>query len=455
MVDNRRTSDGRGDPSSSHTGGRIERRGFLKATGGAALAAGLAGCTGDIPGGGGGGPIKLGHLAPVQHDMGKGSMRSAQLMVDAINEAGGIMDRDVELVEGDTQFSPSQANQLVQEMVNQDGVSMISGTFASETMLGIEERVGNLNVPFIDTGSASPKITQDFVGQDYETYKNVFRCNPVNADFQADLLADYAAFLSDTHGWNTFAVVVEDAEWTKPMTNRTKARMESEHGLTVEMNRRISPDTTDFTPILDSVEETGSKAMLKAISHITGTSMLSSWGANEYPFAQEGINVASMSPQYWSDTNGGCLYETTSESGAGGTAPVTDKTIPFAEDYLEEYDSRPTLPMYMGFGTMDAGFIFKEAAEAAGTVDFENDLDDIVAEMEATEYTGTAGQIQFYGRDHDYPHDVKFGADLAPFPVTQWQTEAENDMIEGDGAKVCVWPEAFATGDHVLPEWMG
>jgi branched-chain amino acid transport system substrate-binding protein len=61
--------------------------------------------------------------------------------------------------------------------------------------------------------------------------------------------------------------------------------------------------------------------------------MLSTWGANNYPFGEEGINVASMSPQYWGDTNGGCLYETTSESGAAGVAPITEKTVPFAKKY--------------------------------------------------------------------------------------------------------------------------
>ncbi|WP_299266439.1 ABC transporter substrate-binding protein [Halorientalis sp.] len=431
------------------------RRTFLKTAGTLASTAalGLSGCIGGGSGGGGSGPVKIGHLAPVQLDMGKGSMNSANMLVDHLNEDGGILDRDVELVEGDTQLSPSQANQRVQEMVNQENVAMISGTFASETMLGIEDRVADLNVPFLDTGSASPQITEGHVGQNYEKYKNVFRNNPVNADFQADLLGEYAKFLSDQHGWNSFAVVVEDAEWTNPVTNRTPGVIE-DAGLEVAMTRRISPDTTDFTPILDSVEESGASCMLKAISHITGTAMLSTWGAGEYPFAQEGINVASMSPQYWSDTNGGCLYETTAESGGGGTAEITDKTVPFTEDYAGRFTERPTLPMYMGYGTYDAGYVFKEAAEAAGTVDFENNLDDIVAELENTDYTGTAGQIQFYGQDHQYPHDVKYGNDFAPFPIVQWQGDAENDMIEGEGAKVCVWPEEFAAGDHQIPQWM-
>ena len=140
------------------------RRDFLAATGASVGAFGLAGCVGNLggPGSGGGGgegPIKVGHLAPVQLDMGKGSMRSARLAVEEINSNGGIMDRDVELVEGDTQASPSQASNLVNEMVNQNDVRMISGTFASEVMLGIINRVGNANVRFLDTGSALPNIT--------------------------------------------------------------------------------------------------------------------------------------------------------------------------------------------------------------------------------------------------------------------------------------------------------
>lgn len=433
----------------------MDRRAFLKATGVGVGALSIAGCVGGGGGGGGSGPIKVGHLAPVQHDMGKGSMRSARMAIERINQDGGVMDRDLELIEGDTQFSPSQANTLVQEMVNQNDVRLITGTFASETMLGIIDRVGASNVPFLSTGSASPKITANHAGKNYEKFKNHFRPNPINANFQADLLADYGGFLADQHGWNTQAVVVEDAEWTKPITRRTKPRLEDKYGVKVTMNKRIAPDTSDFTPILDSVEESGAGVMLKAISHIPGTSMLSTWGQNEYPFAQEGINVASMSPQYWGDTNGGCLYETTAESGAGGFAPVTEKTIPFRKAYQEKYDERPTTPMYMGFGTYDAHFIFKNAVERAGTADYKNNLNDIVAELEKTDYVGTAGRIKFFPKDHRYAHDVQFGTDLAPFPVTQWQEAEEGEGIAGTGGtKVGVWPEEFASGKHVAPPWM-
>jgi branched-chain amino acid transport system substrate-binding protein len=185
MTPHDTTGNGTDDDGTDETG-RTRRREFLAATGASVGAFGLAGCVGNLGGpgsggGGGSGPIKVGHIAPVQLDMGKGSMRSARLAVEEINNNGGIMDRDVKLVEGDTQASPSQASNLVNEMVNQNDVSMISGTFASEVMLGVVNRVGNANVPFIDTGAASLKITQNYPAAEYETYKNVFRVGPVNS----------------------------------------------------------------------------------------------------------------------------------------------------------------------------------------------------------------------------------------------------------------------------------
>ena len=121
--------------------------------------------------------------------------------------------------------------------------------------------------------------------------------------------------------------------------------------------------------------------------------------------------------------------------------------------------------MYMGFGTYDAMYVYKNAVESASTVNYEENLDSIVAEIEKTDFTGTSGQVQFYSKDHKYAHD-KYGSDFVPFPVVQWQKDGDAgssgssggsgfDPVEGEGKKVAVWPEEFATGKHVAPPWMG
>lgn len=427
--------------SKNVTSSNLGRRRFLQAVGGTAATTALAGCLSGEEG-----AIKAGHVAPTALDMGLGSQRSAEMAVEEINEAGGIMDRDVELVAKDSVGVPAEATSVVREMVNQDDIDVLIGTFVSEVALAISDFLAENNVPFICSGSASPRLTKEYPGADYDKYKNIFRINAVNTVYQAELLADYAEFLSDEHGWTSFAVTPENAAWTQPFSEHLPGLLE-DRGLEVTMHERIARDTSDFTPILDSVEESGADVMLKTFAHIPGPGLLSTWRENEYPFAQEGVNVASMSPQFWDDTSGGCLYETTAESGAGGVAPVTDKTIPFTEEYQSRYDERPTAPMYMGFGTYDAFHVYKDAVEAAGTADADSNLDDIVDAMLDTDYVGTVGRVQFFGPDHEFPHDIKPGVDFAPYPVQQWQ---EN----GDGSKECVFPQNIATADHVAPPWM-
>lgn len=441
----------------SSTSGRISRRRALQTVGAGAVA-GLAGCLGGDGDNGGddggddsGGdssddPIKIAHLGPTQLDMGLGSQRSAELAVDEINANGGIMDREIEFIGVDDEGSPATAQTEAERLIDRENIDFMLGTFTSESTQGIMDYVGDSDVPFFITGSADTSTLTDTIGEDYERYKNIFRVGPANSSYQAQFLADYAEFLADEYGWTQIAHVPENAAWTDPFTELVPGYLE-ERGLDVVMDIRLSRDTSDFVPVLNDVEEAGADVLLKEFAHIPGPGMLSAWRENEYPFAQEGINVASMSPQFWDDTSGGCLYESTAESGGGGKADITDKTIQFAEDYQDTYadEGRPTLPMYMGYGSYDAVYVYKNAVERAGTIDFENSLDDIVAETLNTEYTGASGIVTFHQPDHEWAHDVVAGTEYVPFPLTQWQAE---------GAKECVFPTEFASADHVVPDWI-
>ncbi len=90
------------------------------------------------------------------------------------------------------------------------------------------------------------------------------------------------------------------------------------------------------------------------------------------------------------------------------------------------------------------------AAERAGTVDQENNLDTIVDALLQTDFTGVAGQIQFYGADETYAHDLREERDsdgiITNYPLTQWR--------EG-GSLESVYPEGLQTAEHAAPPWMG
>jgi branched-chain amino acid transport system substrate-binding protein len=422
------------------------RRRFIKTIGAGAAVTSFAGCTGDN--GGDGENVKIGFIGPSELPLGAAGERAAQLAVDEINEDSGINDQTVELVTADSGGIPSTAVQEARRMIQRENIDVLMGTYVSEVANSLTDVTAENNVPFFITGAASPGTLQDTVGENYEKYKNIFRVGTVNSDYEARELVNYAEYLADEHGWTDFAFTPEDAAWTDPFQEILPSGLE-ERGLNVVVEESLSTDLSDWTPILDEIESSGAQVMIKTLASLAGPSLLTNWQESEYPFAQEGNHVVSAFYEFWDDTGGACEYEGVGDPGGAGVIPITEKSIPFTERYNDQYDSRPTMPTFCGAQAYDSVYVYKNIVEQAGTSDASNEMDTIVDTALETDYTGTTGQIQFHDPDHEYPHDVKWGTDLVPYVITQWQSDSE-----GNPEKVGVFPEEHATGTHQMPDWM-
>ncbi|WP_241430608.1 ABC transporter substrate-binding protein [Natronorubrum sulfidifaciens] len=439
--------------SSSCGKGSVGRRMFLGATGAAAVTTSLAGCLGGISGDDDD-VFRIGHLGPTEMEMGRGAARSAELAVDELNDNGGVLGRDVELLSEDTGGEPTEGERVAENLVQQDNVDLLVGTFVSEVTQGIIDFVAEVDVPFLITGSADPDTITQNHGEDYDHYKNIFRTGPINSDLQAEGMADYAAHLNDEYGWDNFSILADDAAWTTSFRDILPEQIEATEGLSVVHEDRMSVETDNFTSFLDDADDADADVVFRFIAHGGAAGFTSTWAQNEYPFALEGVSVPGMSPEFWDATEGACLYETTSQSGAGGVAPLTDRTMDFVDAYEAEFEDEgpPSKPMYMGFNSYDAVLFYAEAAANADTVDYESDLDAIIDAMLDLEFTGAAGEMSLYGPDEEYPHDVRETrtADgvISNFPVTQWQEDGDDGVVE------CVYPREDATADHVEPEWL-
>jgi branched-chain amino acid transport system substrate-binding protein len=450
MVNNGRTN---GESESSTNGVRgVGRRRFLKATGAGATGTALAGCL-DGNGGGEGSSegLKVGHLAPMSLPLGTGSIRCAEMAASAINDGDGVNGGDVEIVEGDTQTSPSEAQSVVERLINQEDVDVLVGVFASEVALSIVDMTAENDVPLLVTGSASPRITRDNAGQNYDKYENIFRPGPINSDLQAEAVAGYCGYLKEHHGWDQLAFLRDNAAWTSPFEQLLPGFLD-ERDIEIVYESALSTDSPDLSSVMDDVANTEADYILRFFAHIDGSPMLGAWHEGQYDFGIEGIHVTGMFPGYYQLSQGVALYETTAQTGAAGVTDITDKTVDFVESYQEQYgdaeDPPNQAPMYMGFTTYDAINIVSQVANDNGESPRGN-IDNFVDAMLDVNHTGVAGQIEFYGQDSDYPHDLKEvrgdDGNVENYPVTQWQ--------EG-GSLECVYPETYRTADHVMPEWM-
>ncbi|WP_255149937.1 ABC transporter substrate-binding protein [Halorarius halobius] len=418
----------------------VGRRSFLKATGVSATAAALAGCTDTIGGGGGGGvpeTIKVGVLGPADSPMGSSILNTAKLAAGQINDAGGIAGSDVEVFTKDTKDDPATTRSAYQELTTGQNVHATTGIFGSENLLSIMGNIAEAGTPHLTAGAATPEAPRR-VKEDYEKFKYWFRTGPVNSNFLAESLIQFANDRFESMGWEKVAFIAEDFKWTEPVTQRMQSDLAST-GVEVSSVKRVAEGTEDFTPIYDELEGNDVDGAFTALAHI-GTTSLVQWAKQQRSFGYGGIHVPTQLPSFYKATKGAAI-STFSQTTATPQSEITEKTVPYANAYQEEFGG---YPVYTGYSVQDAMYMLKNAIEGAESVNG----DDIVSELEGMSYTGTAGTVEFYGQDAEFPHDVKYGEEFTRGVYFQWQQQ--NDS----GTQQVIWPDKYATSEYTSPPWV-
>ncbi|GAC1658391.1 MAG: ABC transporter substrate-binding protein [Candidatus Elarobacter sp.] len=375
-------------------------------------------------------PIKIGVIGEASAIAGASITKAAQMAADDINAHGGVNGRNVEVVIYDDHSSASDAVRAFQRAVNEDKVSAVVASYISEVALAIEPWSARLHMPFITPGAASTDISKH-VHDDYAQYKYTFH-GWLTSAFIAQSICDFEhdLIVKDFHA-KTTVVMSEDAAWTKPLDERYLTCL-PKAGLKVLDHIRFNPDTTDFTPIFNKIENLHPDVITTGISHV-GVQPTVQWHDQHVPIAMVGQSSQATTSTFWKDTNGNAEGVITGTAAAPGVA-LTPSTIPFTEAYVKRFGDSPA---YCGYSTYDEVHIIAEAIKRAGSTD----PDKIVAEMEKTNYVGTVGTIQFYGRRDQYTHALKYGPGLVTSVMIQWQ----------NGKQVTVWPHDKANGKIVFP----
>lgn len=110
--------------------------------------------------------------------------------VDTINEAGGVNGRDLEAVFVDTEADPTKAVTMTTRLINQDNVDAVVGPMTSDESLASMSLLTDANIASIN-GSGSA-ITPENSPLSFALL--------MNAEFQAQKMAEYAVELYGTDG---------------------------------------------------------------------------------------------------------------------------------------------------------------------------------------------------------------------------------------------------------------
>jgi branched-chain amino acid transport system substrate-binding protein len=164
-------------------------------------------------------PIKIGFLAAMTGPSSAptiGFNRGVVFAVDAINAAGGVKSRKIEVITRDTQGDPTKAVNATQELISQAKVHAIWGPFNSGEALATTPIMARAKMPNIH-----PCVVETLI--DTTKFPNAFRLAPSNSQWD-DAVRNYClnilkvkkvAVIGDTTGYGVTAVGASVAAFKK------------------------------------------------------------------------------------------------------------------------------------------------------------------------------------------------------------------------------------------------
>jgi len=199
------------------------------------------------------GPIRIGWLASLTGAASApaiGFDRGVQFATSAINAAGGVRGRMIEIVTRDTQGDPTKAVNAAQDLISRAKVDAVWGPTNSGESLAVTPIMARARMP-----NLHPCVVDSLI--DPAKYPNAYRIAPSNGQWD-DAVRGYTlktlslkqvALFGDTTGYGTTAVAASAAAFAKD-------------GATVSYQAQIDANQPDVTPDMLRARDAGAKAIV-------------------------------------------------------------------------------------------------------------------------------------------------------------------------------------------------
>lgn len=306
------------------------------------------------------GPIRIGDINSYEAwgDFTAPYKNGLSLALEEINAGGGIGGRKLELVTRDDGGSPETATAAAEELIAQENVNILAGTYLSHTGLAVSKVAGEKQVVFL----ASVPMSDRLVWQ--EGNRCTFRLR-ASTHMQAAMLAREAA---DSEA-ETWAIVAPDFEFGRDAVKAFKAEMLKRNpNVTFVEEQWIGlGGLDDPTPVVQAVKQSDAEGVFTAL-----------FGADLVAFKKEGNRLGAFKGK----TNIGMLTgEPEYILPLGEDAPrgwivtgypwydiADDAHQAFVAAYQKRWDQDPTMGALIGYTTMKS---IKAGIEKAGTTQTE------------------------------------------------------------------------------------
>ncbi|MFX1267100.1 MAG: ABC transporter substrate-binding protein [Promethearchaeota archaeon] len=398
--------------------------------------------------------LKIGILHDMNDITGEHAWDGSMLAAREINEAGGLVIDSTQYYiglvtentfEAEPELDIDKGIDAANLMIADYDPHIITGGFRLEALIEYLEPIMDAQIPFICTGAAS-NIFSENVLNNYARYKYFFR-TILNASKIGGDLFYYIPYLANEmtvisgKDITKIAILREDSEWTVSMANVLINNLPF-FGLEVVEDFVLPLDASeqDLRNVWYQIDMSGAQIVVPLSTSGLGISIGRTYGEVQPRCIMCGINRDAQLGNYWDDTYGNGQYEITIQ----GTyrTEKTPKTIPFWDNFVGNYSMEP---YYTAVSSYDAIYLLANATLSTQSFN----ADDIVSGLEQIDstntYTGVEGNIAFTAS-----HDYLGGPDYSSILFCQWQDGGTKVVLPCGNM---FYPDSFATGSLVIPEW--
>lgn len=386
--------------------------------------------------------IKIGVCTDLGSVGGDSTWKGAVLAVEQINAQGGVLGKKLELFSADTDygntaFDLSSVSTAINRLITYDHVDFVIGGGMKDDNMVMQDIIAEQKKIFLSVMAPGDVLTER-VQDNYEKYKYFFKVAPPNSTALSIGYTDSFVALREYTGFNKIAYIAMDLSVFESAIQRVESLAEL-YGFEIVYGNRFPPGTFDFSSYFAAAEAAGAEIVAPMIYGSESISFVKEWYDRQSPMVIWGSDLSGGDPDFWESTEGKCAHETTPVVATVLGYPISSKTIPMINDYMERWNEEPQI---MGTAAYEAiRFILFDALERAGTLETEA----VIKALEEVDIeTPTAPRFMFTSS-----HDVMYGTGYNEQYFFQWKP---------DGTRAPMYPrelkeEAGAT--YTYPDWFG
>ena len=199
---------------------------------------------------GGGTPIKIGFGMALTGPLavnGKQALLGAQIWQDEVNAKGGLLGRQVQLINYDDQSKPDTVPGLYTKLLEVDKVDLIVSGYAT-----------NMVAPLIPVAMQKNKTLLSLFALDANAefkYPKYFSYIPTAGPNPKQTISEgfFQVAAAQNPKPKTVAIASEDAEFSRNAAEGARANAK-QYGFEVVYDKNYPPSTTDFSPIVRAIQ---------------------------------------------------------------------------------------------------------------------------------------------------------------------------------------------------------